>query len=111
MRGTFICINLKVKLQSEDERWQLDSPAEMNPSILSLKGWRFSSVELAHTFFTSFSQAGRERREQNWAWAMSRMEKWRSTVGGEEKDVVAECKTCKSTKCMCSELQHVFDAF
>lgn len=40
----------------------------MNSSILSLKGWRWSSEELAHTFFTALSQAvGKEttdRREE-----------------------------------------------
>lgn len=39
-----------------------DSPAETNSSILSLKGCRFSSEELEHTFCTSFSHAGREER-------------------------------------------------
>ena len=38
----------------------IDSPAEINLSILSLKGCRFSSAEFAHTFCTSFSHTGRE---------------------------------------------------
>lgn len=38
----------------------LDSPAEMNSSIFSLKGWRWSSDEFSQTFFTAFSQAVRE---------------------------------------------------
>jgi hypothetical protein len=40
------------------------SPVETKASIFSLKGWRFSSEELAHTFCTSFSHAGGERRQE-----------------------------------------------
>lgn len=36
----------------------IDSPAEMNPSIFSLKGWRNSSDGLAQIFCMVFSQAG-----------------------------------------------------
>ena len=38
-----------------------DLPTERKPSILSLKGWRCSSEELAHTFCTFFSHTGRAR--------------------------------------------------
>lgn len=38
----------------------LNLPAETNSSIFSLKGWRWSSDESAHTFCTFFSQAVRE---------------------------------------------------
>ena len=40
---------------------QSDLPTERKPSILSLKGWRCSSEELAHTFCTFFSHTGRAR--------------------------------------------------
>lgn len=43
----------------------LDSPEVRNLSIFSLKGCRLSSDELAHTFCTSFSRAGKESRRQN----------------------------------------------
>lgn len=51
---------LNISVFATDKKANLDLPADMKSSILSLKGCRCSSDELVETFSTSFSQAGQE---------------------------------------------------